>query len=174
MSSINYDLKKIKGIVLDVDGVLSPSTIPMNENGEPIRMVNIKDGYVLQLAVKCGYKIAIITGAKNNSIILRYNALGILDVFIGASEKFSILQKWLDQNQLNKDEIIYIGDDIPDVNCMLYAGLPVAPNDACHDVKKIARYISHYDGGMGCVRDVLEQLLKANRQWLNNDDALKW
>ncbi len=174
MSKINYDLTKIKGLVFDVDGVLSPSTIPMSENGDPMRMVNIKDGYALQLAVKKGIKIAIITGGKVPSIIKRYNSLGIKDVFIGVSTKLPVFNKWLSDNGLTADEVAYVGDDIPDYEIMSIAGLRVAPRDAAVDIKEIANYISAVDGGYGVARDIIEQLLRARGQWLNHADAFGW
>ena len=124
MSKIDYDLRKIRGVAFDVDGVLSPSTVPMSENGEPMRMVNIKDGYAMQLAVKCGIKIAIITGARTPGIVARYNALGIHDVFLGASDKLPILAQWMSTNGLKREEVAFVGDDIPDLPCLRGVGLP--------------------------------------------------
>lgn len=174
MSKINYDLNKIKGIVFDVDGVLSPSTIPMSDNGDPLRMVNIKDGYALQLAVKKGIKIAIITGGKVPSIIKRYNSLGIEDVYISVSTKLPVFNKWLSDNGLSADEVAYVGDDIPDYEIMSLVGLRVAPRDAAVDIKEISNYISPVDGGYGVARDLIEQLLRARGQWLNHADAFGW
>ncbi len=174
MSAINYDLKKIKGFVFDVDGVLSPSTIPMDEKGVPVRMVNIKDGYALQLAIKKGFKIAIITGGNTESVVRRYNALGINDVYIGASVKISILEKWIDDNDLSPEEILYMGDDIPDLICLRHVGLPAAPRDAATEVLETADYISPFTGGYGCVRDVVEQVLKAHNLWMKDSVAFGW
>ena len=126
MSSINYDLKKIKGIAFDVDGVLSPSTIPLSPEGEPLRMVSIKDGYALQLAVKKGLKIAIITGGNTKAVDVRFRGLGIDDVFLGSSMKLPILQQWMEDNGLNADEVAFVGDDIPDIQAMQHVGLAVA------------------------------------------------
>ena len=124
MSGINYDLTKIRGFAFDVDGVLSPSVIPMSENGEPLRMANIKDGYALQLAAKLGYKLAIITGGNTIAVKNRYEALGFKDIFLKASHKLEIFLKWMEDNGLETDEVIYFGDDIPDLKCMRIAGLP--------------------------------------------------
>lgn len=126
MSRIDYDLTAIRGIVFDVDGVLSPSTIPMDANGVPQRMVNIKDGYALQLAVKTGLKIAIITGADTPSITHRYNALGITDIYLKAGEKLPVLQQWMKENDFIAHQVAYVGDDIPDLPPMLASGLRVA------------------------------------------------
>lgn len=174
MSGINYDLKKIKAFVFDVDGVLSPSTIPMSESGEPMRMVNIKDGYALQLAAKEGYKIAIITGGKTESVRYRYEALGIKDIYLGAGIKIEVFRKWISDRRLTSEEVIYMGDDVPDLECMKFAGLPCAPADACHEARQYASYISPAIGGYGCARDVIEQVLRANGDWIKNDKAFGW
>lgn len=175
MSGINYDLNRIKAFVFDVDGVLSPSTVPMSDkDGQPIRMVNTKDGYAIQLACKLGYKIAIITGAKTESIIQRYNSLGVKDVYIKASRKIHVLNKWIDTNNLNPDEILYMGDDIPDIECILRIGLPCCPSDACEELKKHSKYISTFKGGYGCVRDVIEQTLRAHGDWMKDEHAFGW
>lgn len=174
MSGINYDLSKIKGFVFDVDGVLSPSVIPMSEDGEPMRMANIKDGYALQLAAKYDYKMAIITGGNAQAIKNRFTVLGIKDIFQKASHKLDIFKKWIEDNNLKPEEVIYIGDDIPDLKCMRYAGLPCAPNDASWEARETALYVSRFNGGYGCVRDVVEQVLKAKGQWLKDDKAFGW
>ncbi|MBD5195318.1 MAG: HAD hydrolase-like protein [Bacteroidales bacterium] len=174
MSGIGYDLKKIRALVFDVDGVLSPSTIPMNNLGEPERMVNIKDGYALQLAAKTGYKIAIITGGKGEAIRHRYEALGVHDIFMGAGKKITVLQQWLEGNKLQADEVMYMGDDIPDIECMRLVGLPCAPSDACAEARITAKYISRFMGGYGCARDVIEQILKARGDWMKDSNAFGW
>ena len=174
MSRINYDLPKIRAIAFDVDGVLSPSTIPMNEDGTPLRMVNIKDGYALQLAQKHGYKIAIITGADTPAVTVRFNGLGIKDVFLKAAMKLPLLQQWLKGNNLKPEELAYVGDDIPDYECMKYAGLAVAPADAAVEIKEIAGYISPVNGGYGVARDLLEQIMRANGDWMSTAKAFGW
>lgn len=174
MSGINYDLRKIKAFAFDVDGVLSPSTVPMSENGEPLRMVNIKDGYAIQLAVKQGFEIAIITGGKSESIRYRYEALGVGSIYIGASHKIEIFRQWMNQHGLTPEEVMYMGDDIPDLKCMDEAGLPCAPADACHEAKEKSIYISKINGGYGCARDVIEQVLRANGRWMKDEKAFGW
>lgn len=174
MSGINFDLGKIKGIVMDVDGVLSPSTIPMGIDGMPMRMVNIKDGYALQLAVKCGYKTAIITGGRDEAVRHRYEALGIKDIFLGAGVKIKVFREWLQSKGLMAEETVYIGDDIPDLECMELAGLAVAPADACFEARETAGYISRYAGGHGCVRDVVEQIMRAQGNWMRDEHAFGW
>ena len=134
---IPYDLTKIRAAVFDVDGVLSPSTVPMNDAGVPMRMVNIKDGYAMQLAAKKGLKMAIITGADTPSIAVRYNALGINDVYLKAADKLPLLDRWMDANGLLPEEVAYVGDDIPDIPALRRVGLSIAPADAAVDVRRI-------------------------------------
>lgn len=174
MSKINYDLTRIKGIVFDVDGVLSPSTIPLGADGAPTRMVNIKDGYALQLAVKHGYKIAIITGADSEAVKKRFNALGITDVYLKASMKVPILKGWMDKEGLSPENVAYVGDDIPDYEAMQIVGLSICPADAAIDIKNIAGYISKTNGGEGVGRDALEQIMRVNGDWLTSEKAFGW
>lgn len=171
---MDYDLSKIRGIAFDVDGVLSPSTIPMDSNGDPMRMVNIKDGYALQLAAKLGLRLAIVTGAKTPSIIYRYQNLGLTDIYIGVAEKLPRLEQWMSERGLSPDEVMYVGDDIPDLPCLKAVGLGVAPMDAAREVREAARYISPLSGGYGVARDVIEQTLKAQGRWLLKEHAFGW
>lgn len=174
MSGINYDLNKIKAFAFDVDGVLSPSTIPLSKDGEPLRMVNIKDGYAIQLAVKLGYKLAIITGGNTKAVRVRFEGLGMTDIYQGASKKEPVLRDWMTTNNLSPEEVIYMGDDIPDLPAMRYVGLPCAPNDAAWEAKQTALYISRFTGGYGCVRDIIEQVLKCQGKWMNDDKSFGW
>ena len=174
MSSINYDLKRIRAVVFDVDGVLSPSTIPMGADGVPRRMANIKDGYAMQLAVKCGLKLAIITGAATEAVRIRYKALGITDVFVGAGHKAPVLEQWMAENNLAPEDVAYVGDDVPDFEPMRLVGLRVAPADAAWDIKQIANYVSPVNGGYGVARDLLEQMLRAKGLWVLDEKAFGW
>ncbi len=174
MSKIDYDLSKIRGIVFDVDGVLSPSTIPMGADGVPCRMANIKDGYAMQLAVKRGLHLAIITGADSPSVAKRYNALGIKDVYLKAAMKLPILKQWLEENNLTPEQVAYVGDDIPDIPVMSEVGLPVAPKDADVEVKRVARFISTADGGYGVARELLEEIMRAQGTWMSDIHAFGW
>lgn len=174
MSRIDYDLTKIRGIVFDVDGVLSPSTIPMNDEGVPQRMANIKDGYALQLAVKQGYHIAIITGGDSPSIRKRYEALGIKDVYLKASMKLPVLNQWMEERGLEADQVAFVGDDIPDYEAMMVVGLPICPSDAAPEIKGVSVYISPVEGGYGVARDVLEQVMRVNGHWLSSAKAFGW
>ena len=171
---IDYDLTKIRAIAFDVDGVLSPAQIPMHPSGEPMRMVNIKDGYAIQLAVKHGYNIAIITGAYTKAVEVRFSGLGVKDIFIGAGVKLPILMKWMEKRGLERENVAYVGDDIPDMQVMRYVGLAVAPADAAPEIKELARYISPIMGGYGCAREIIEQVMKAQGNWLSDERAFGW
>lgn len=171
---INYDLSKITTIIFDVDGVLSCETIPMSTEGEPMRTVNIKDGYAIQLAIKLGLRLCIITGGKDDAIPLRYGKLGMKDIFMACGVKIEVYRKYLADNNINNDEVIYVGDDIPDYEIMKTVGLPCCPADACSDIKNISTYISPYKGGRGCARDIIEQVLRAKGLWLSSAKAFGW
>jgi len=171
---INYDLTKIKALVFDVDGVLSAETIQMSEEGLLVRTLNTKDGYALRLAVTEGLHVAIITGAREEAIRRRYERLRINDIFLGSSVKTASLQQLLDKYNLSLDEVLYMGDDIPDYEVMRLVGLPCCPADAAPEIREISLYVSHRNGGYGCVRDVIEQVLKAQGKWMSNADAFSW
>lgn len=171
---INYDLTKIKALVFDVDGVLSAETIQMSEEGLLVRTLNTKDGYALRLAVTEGLHVAIISGAREEAIRRRYERLRINDIFLGSSVKTASLQQLLDKYNLSLDEVLYMGDDIPDYEVMRLVGLPCCPADAAPEIRDISLYVSHRNGGYGCVRDVIEQVLKAQGKWMSNADAFSW
>lgn len=171
---INYDLKKIRAIVFDVDGVLSCSTIPIDTVGDPLRTVNIKDGYAIQLAQKMGLRIAIMTGGNTPAIELRYKKLGVEDIYMKCAVKIQTWNEFLQKYGYDASEVIYVGDDIPDYEIMKIAGCPCCPADACPDIKEISLYISDKTGGNGCGRDVIEQVLRAQGKWLSSAKAFGW
>lgn len=171
---INYDLKKIRAIIFDVDGVLSAETIPLHLSGEPMRTVNIKDGYAIQLAVKQGLRIVILTGGTTQSVQIRYERLGVTDIFMGCSVKIKVYNDFLAKYDLKDEDILYMGDDIPDYEVMSRCGCPCCPADACPDIKSISKYISDHRGGYGCARDVIEQVLRAQGKWLDCAVAFGW
>ncbi len=173
MSSINYDLKKIKAFAFDVDGVLSRDVVSLHPNGDPMRTVNIKDGYALQLAVKLGYEVAIITGGYTEAVRLRYSRLGIKHIYMRSAVKIHDYHDFLQKTGVQAEEVVYCGDDIPDYDVMCEAGLPVAPADAAPEIKAIARYISRFNGGDGIARDVIEQTLKVQGRWMQGE-AFGW
>lgn len=171
---INYDLSKIKAIVFDIDGVLSAETITLSDEGEPLRTVNIKDGYAIQLAIKLGLRIAIMTGANTQAVRRRYEGLGVEDIYQGCAVKIKTYNEFLAKYALTDDEVMYMGDDIPDLEIMRRVGCPVCPQDACMEVKTASCYVSQLRGGYGCGRDVIEQTLRAQGKWVLNEKAFGW
>lgn len=171
---INYDLKKIKAIIFDVDGVLSSEVISMHPDGEPMRTVNIKDGYAIQLACKQGLHIAIMTGGNTESVYRRYTGLGVADVYMKCSVKIKTYEEFLAKYSLTDDEILYMGDDIPDYEIMKRCGCPCCPADACPEIKDISIYIRNRNGGMGCGRDIIEQVLRVHGKWMSDAKAFGW
>lgn len=171
---INYDLSKIKAIIFDVDGVLSTETITLAPDGLPMRTVNIKDGYAIQLAVKHGLRIAIMTGANVDSIRVRYEGLGVEDIYLGCSVKINTYKVFLEKYGLKEEEVMYMGDDIPDLEVMRCVGCPVCPHDAAWEIQEASIYVSHRTGGNGCGRDVIEQVLRAQGKWVMDEKAFGW
>lgn len=171
---INYDLTKIRAIIFDLDGVLSAETIAMDINGTPLRTVNIKDGYAIQLAMKLGLRIAILSGCRVESVRHRYEGLGIEDIYLGASVKIQVYEQFLAKYGLKNSEVMFMGDDIPDLEVMRRVGCPVCPADACAEVKAASLYVSQRKGGQGCGRDVIEQTLRAQDKWLSDERAFGW
>ncbi len=171
---INYDLKRIRALLFDVDGVLSAETISQGPDGEPVRTVNIKDGYALRMAQMSGLHVAIITGAHPETIRRRYELLGIEDVFLSCSVKIETYEVLKDKYGLDDAEVLFMGDDIPDFEIMQRVGCPVCPADAAPEIKQISIYISQIKGGYGCVRDVVEQVLKAQGKWMADKAAFGW
>ena len=171
---INYDLQKIRAIIFDVDGVLSAETITLAADGEPLRTVNIKDGYAIQLAVKMGLRIVILTGGRTEAVRLRYERLGVEDIFMGCAVKIKTYDEFLKTYGLTDAEVMYMGDDVPDLEILRRVGCPTCPQDACPDVKEACLYVSPYCGGYGCGRDVIEQVLRAQGHWLSSEKAFGW
>lgn len=171
MSKINYPLEKIRGIVFDVDGVLSPTVVPLGEDGIPRRMANLKDGYAIVQAVKHGLKIAVITGAVAPGLAERFAICGVTDFFAGKLEKLEILEKWMVDNGLKPEEVAYAGDDIPDVEPMRHVGLAVAPADASRDALEVADYIADSRGGYGVGREIIEEVMRARGIWPTQSEA---
>lgn len=171
---INYELNKVKAVIFDVDGVLSRQTITLSSTGEPLRTVNIKDGYAIQLAQKMGLRIVILTGGKTEAVRLRYEGLGVEDIFMGCAVKINVYDEFLTKYSLTDEEIVYVGDDIPDYEVMRRCGCPCCPADACSDIKQISVYISSCNGGDGVGRDIVEQVLRAQGKWLSDAKAFGW
>src|SRR6202012_2669654 len=155
----------VRTFVFDVDGVLTDGSLVLTDEGHMLRSMNIKDGYAMQLAIKKGYKVWIISGAKSEAVRLRLNNLGINDVHIGIESKKEFLHEITLLSKTEYKNVLYMGDDIPDYAAMQVCGLPCCPNDAVAEIKQVAKYISPFNGGKGCVRDVIEKVLKLNGDW---------
>lgn len=164
-------LEHITTFIFDVDGVLTDGTIVLTTNGEMLRNMNIKDGYALKTAIQEGYNICVISGGTNEGVRVRLKGLGITDIYLGASHKTQQLDEYFDVYDIKPENVLYMGDDIPDIPAMKMVGLPCCPQDATVEVKEISKYVSHKKGGKGCVRDVIEQTLKVQGKWNGNYEA---
>jgi len=173
MSNYKEKLLKVNTFIFDYDGVLTDGTVVLTSSGDALRTANVKDGYAMQLAVKKNYRIAIISGGYSESMKRRFESLKIEDVFLGVDKKIDVYNQYLETHGLKPENVLFMGDDIPDYEIMLKAGVPTCPSDASEEIKKAASYISHQPGGRGCVRDIIEQVLKVQGKWMN-DDAYHW
>lgn len=163
--NILSSFKLINTFVFDVDGVLTDGSLLILNDGQMARQMNIKDGYALQLAVKKGYRVAIISGGKSEALRERLYKLKLTDVFMQVENKQQVLIDYVNKNNLSWNTILFMGDDIPDYKCMQLAGLSCCPADSAPEIKRIAKYISSYRGGHGCARDVIEKVLKLGGAW---------
>ena len=163
-------LNQIKCFVFDVDGVLTDGSIQISTQGELLRTMNMKDGYAMKAAQQAGYTVCIISGGKNEGVRSRLRGLGLTDIYLGVDDKVEQLDEFLDIYNISRDEVLYMGDDIPDYYVMQDVGLPCCPQDAAAEVKAISKYISHKKGGKGCVRDVIEQVMKVQGKWISSKE----
>ena len=173
MTGIESLFSQITTFIFDFDGVMTDGTVFCDFEGHPLRATNVKDGYALQLASKLGYNVAVISGAVCPSTIVRMNSLGVTDVFTGIPDKVLKLNEYIEAKGLKPEEIIFMGDDIPDLNVMQCVGLPACPADAVPEVQKISKFISERPGGKGAVRDVIERVLIAQGKWMTAE-AYSW
>ena len=173
MTNYKERLHKINTFIFDYDGVLSDGSIITLDDGEAYRTTNVKDGYALQLARKKGYRIAIISGARADCMVHRLKSLLITDIFLGVEDKLKEFHSYIEANGITPEEVLFMGDDIPDYEIMLKAGVAACPADAAEEIRNVAHYISHAGGGKGCVRDVIEQVLKVQNHWMSSD-GYKW
>ena len=173
MAFFKEELKKIRAFVFDVDGVLSRQEVSLSPEGELIRTSCAKDGYALMYSGKKGYILAIISGGGSPGLEERFKKLGIKDIYLRIENKVKALEELISKYGLKPEEIMYMGDDIPDYNVMTRVGLPVCPADACEEIKAISKYISDLNGGMGFVRDVIAQVLKARGDWMDTSCYVK-
>ena len=172
MENYRQKLSKITTFIFDFDGVLSDGRIYVFPDGDQIRATNAKDGYAIQYAVKKGYHVAIISGGYSETMRQRFKNFPAMDIFLSVPDKVQKLQEYMTQYQLTKEQIMIMGDDIPDYKMMQMAGIKCCPADAAEEIKSISDYISFQNGGCGCVRDVIEQTLKAQGKWFEADACI--
>src|SRR5690606_29764660 len=163
--------KDITTFVFDVDGVFTDVSILITTSGEMLRKMSVKDGYALKTAIQKGYNVCIISGGTNEGVSERLRGLGVTDIYMGAHHKEEPLSEYLDIYGIKPENVLYMGDDLPDIPPMLKVAMPTAPQNAVPEVKAVAKYVSHRNGGDGCVRDVIEQVMKVRYDWYGNFDA---
>lgn len=173
MSNYKALLTNVKTFVFDYDGVMTNGNLLLQMDGQPLRFANVKDGFILQLAVKLGYRVVVISGGFSKSVETRFEALGIKDVYLGIRDKLFVFDEYIAKNNIDPETIVYMGDDIPDYKVMKKVGVPVCPADAAEEIKEISVYISDKKGGEGCVRDIIEQVLKVQGKWMS-DESHHW
>ncbi|MDF4203225.1 HAD-IIIA family hydrolase [Maribacter sp. SA7] len=164
-------LKDITTFIFDVDGVFTDGSLLVTSEGELLRKMSVKDGYALKVALKKGYNVCIITGGTNEGVRIRLKALGVTDIYMGAHYKMDALEEYIGINHIEPENILYMGDDIPDIPPMKAVALATCPQNAVAEVKSVSQYISHINGGNGCVRDVIEQVLKVRGDWTSHFSA---
>jgi 3-deoxy-D-manno-octulosonate 8-phosphate phosphatase (KDO 8-P phosphatase) len=172
MRNYREKLQHITTFIFDFDGVLSDGKIWVLPDGEQMRATNVKDGYAMQYALRKGYRIAIISGGFGESMRLRYQTFKGIEIFLKVHDKVAVFNDYIQKNNINPQEVLYMGDDIPDYDLMKLCGLKCAPADACTEIKEIAEYISFAGGGYGCVRDVIEQTLRVQNRWMESDACI--
>jgi len=172
MNNYREKLQQITTFIFDFDGVLSDGKIWVLPDGEQMRATNVKDGYAMQYALRKGFRIAIISGGTGESMRLRYQSFKGIDIFLRVSDKVAVFQEYIEKYRIHPEEVLYMGDDIPDYELMKICGLKSCPADACTEIKEIVEYISFANGGQGCVRDVIEQTLRAQNRWMESDASI--
>jgi 3-deoxy-D-manno-octulosonate 8-phosphate phosphatase (KDO 8-P phosphatase) len=173
MGFFKEELLNVKAFVFDVDGVLSRDVSTLNEDGDPVRTANVKDGFAIRNAIDFGYPVAIITGGYIKRVRLRYEKLGVKFFYDRARDKVECLNDFLKKTGVDAEDVLFMGDDLVDYQVMSVVGIPTCPKDAVHDIKEISEYISDKKGGEGCVRDVIEQTLRAQNRWFTKDMLFK-
>ena len=173
MANFKKNLIKVKAFVFDVDGVFSNSKVLLHPSGDMMRTMNIKDGYALFYTIRKGYPIGIISGGNSESVKTRFSRLGVADIYLKSTNKLKNLKDFMSKYNLQPENLLYMGDDLPDYEVMKLVGFPTCPIDAVEEIKEISVYISDKAGGEGCVRDVIEQVLKLQGKWMD-EDAFNW
>lgn len=159
-------MNDITTFIFDVDGVLTDSSVFVTSEGEILRTMNIRDGYAMKAAVESGYHVCVISGGSNEGVRIRLRNLGITEIHLGAPDKVATFKEYTDLYNINPENVLYMGDDIPDFHVMKLSGLPTCPQDASPEIKNISKYISHVKGGRGAARDVIEQVMKVQGKWM--------
>jgi 3-deoxy-D-manno-octulosonate 8-phosphate phosphatase (KDO 8-P phosphatase) len=158
-------MNEITTLIFDVDGVLTDGTVHVSASGEMLREMNIRDGFALKAAIESGYNVCIISGGSNEGVRIRLRNLGITNIHLGVPDKVEVFKEYTQLYAINPEQVLYMGDDIPDYHVMKLVGLPTCPQDATPEIKKISKYISHINGGQGAVREVIEQVMKVQNKW---------
>lgn len=164
-------MPQITTFIFDVDGVLTDGSITIFPDGELVRTMNVKDGYAIKTAINKGYNVCIISGGTNEAVKSRLRGLGVTDIYLGAHNKIEQFEEYTDIYNVKPENILYMGDDVPDYPVMEKVALPCCPKDAVPEIQNVSKYISQKDGGKGCVRDVIEQVLKVQDKWNDSFDA---
>ncbi len=159
-------MNSVTTFILDVDGVLTDSSVQVTTSGEMLRTMNIRDGFAMKAAVESGYRVCIISGGSNQGVITRLQNLGITDIYLAAPDKVATFKEFTTTYGIPAEHVLYMGDDLPDFRVMQLVGLPACPQDSVPEIKAICKYISHKDGGRGAVRDVIEQVMKVQGKWM--------
>ncbi len=168
MENFKQKLRHISCFALDMDGVLTNGLLTIMPDGQLLRTMNIKDGFAMQHAVKNGYHVVIISGGTPPGAVERLHKLGVREVYTAVTDKLGKLTEVMDRLKLKTENVLFMGDDVPDVEVMKHAGIAAAPRDAMAEVREISHYVSEYRGGEGCVRDVIEQAMRLHEKWHQN------
>jgi len=172
-TSYKEQLRNIRTFFFDVDGVFTDNIVYLMPDGDQMRTAYVRDGYAVQLAVKKGFLIVILSGGNSEGVLKRFASLGVQHVFLGVSNKLAAYRRFLVDHRIDAGHVCYMGDDIPDYEVMQECGLATCPADATPEIKSVSDYISPYGGGRGCVRDILEQALKVQGKWMD-DEGKVW
>jgi 3-deoxy-D-manno-octulosonate 8-phosphate phosphatase (KDO 8-P phosphatase) len=158
-------LSTITTFIFDVDGVLTDGSVHISPSGEMLRIMNIRDGFAMKAAVESGYHVCIISGGNNEGVKIRLKNLGITDIYLGTPNKVETFNEYIEIYAIDPEQVLYMGDDIPDYHVMQLVGMPTCPQDASPEIKAISKYISHKNGGKGAVREIIEQVMKVQNKW---------
>jgi len=172
MGNFKEDIARVEAMIFDVDGVMTDGRIIPTAEGDFIRCYNCKDGYALAYAIRHGYRVCVITGGYGKILERRLRMLGMQDFYIDCMDKISTLREYMKKYNLNPENVLYMGDDIPDLECMREAGMPVCPADSAAEVIECSRYVSEFEGGRGAVRDIVEQVLRARGDWAKSSEGV--